>query len=151
MNDERAEFLAGARPQDVVLYFANESVDDPEQLAEHGETVEGGLVLTLPGEQGRSVFQTATGTDPMAFARQASGVEATVDADLLGGHCPDGENGEDGDAESEGHAARFLFAFSEDQKEDMEGLYEKGDVIHAYVQCECGTAYSERWLAGAKQ
>jgi hypothetical protein len=144
MNDERAEFLAGARPQDVVLYFANEAVDDPEQLAEHGETVEGGLVLTLPGEQGRSVFQTATGTDPMAFARQASGVEATVDADLLGGTCPD-----EGDDDT--HDARFLFAFSEDQKEDMEGLYERGDVIHAYVQCECGTAYSERWLAGAKQ
>jgi hypothetical protein len=65
MNDERAEFLAGARPQDVVLYFANDAVDDPEQLATHGESVEGGLVLTLEGSQGRSVFGTATGTDPM--------------------------------------------------------------------------------------
>jgi hypothetical protein len=144
MNDERAEFLAGARPQDVVLYFSNDAVDDPEQLAEHGESVEGGLVLTLEGSQGRSVFGTATGTDPMGFAKQASSVEGTVDPDLLGGTCPEDEAGES-------HAARFLFAFAEEQKDDMEGLYAKGDVIHAYVQCECGTAYSERWLAGAKQ
>lgn len=139
MNAERAEFLAGERPEEVVIYLAQEAVDDPESLAAHGESVEDGLVLTLDGEQGRSVFQTATGTDPMAFARQASGVDGEVDRDLTGGQCPDAEGGD--------HEVRFVFSFAEKQNEAADGLYTEGDVIHAYVQCECGTAYSEKWLA----
>ena len=48
------------------------------------------------------------------------------------------------------HDTRFVFAFAEEQNEEVEGLYNEGDVIHAYVQCTCGTAYSEKWLAGEK-
>jgi hypothetical protein len=141
MDTDRAEFLAGARPDDVVIYVAEEAVDDPESLADHGETVSGGVVLTLDGEQGRSVFATATGTDPMAFARQASGVDGRVDRTLTGGTCPD--EGDGGD-----HGVRFLFSFAERQKEDVEGIYAEGDVIHGYVQCDCGVTYSERWVVG---
>jgi hypothetical protein len=26
------------------------------------------------------------------------------------------------------------------------GVYAEGDVVHAYAQCACGTAYSDRWV-----
>lgn len=138
------EFLAGERPEDVAIYVADSVVDDPGALADHGERRGDGLVLVLDGEQGRSVFQTATGVDPLAFARNASGVEGTIRRDLTGGTCPDDDGTDD-------HEVRFMFCFSETQKDDVEGRYAEGDVVHAYAQCSCGTAYSERWLAGESE
>lgn len=146
MNDRRSAFLDGERPEDVAIYLSNDAVDDPAALAGYGESVEGGLVLVLDGEQGRSVFETATGTGAMAFAGRARGREGRVRRDLTGGECPDAGDGED-DAD-EDHRARFLLAFAEEQKEDMDGPYGEGDVVHAYVACTCGTSYSDRWIAG---
>jgi NADPH-dependent ferric siderophore reductase len=138
---DREQFLAGERPDDVAFFLHEAAVSGIDALAEQGERTDDGVVLVVPGETGRSAFQSATGIDPMAFAREAMGTEGHVDRDLAGGDCPASE----GDG---GHEARLLFAFAEEQNEEVEGLYAEGDVVHAYVACECGQRYSEKWLAG---
>jgi len=151
MTDAREEFLAGQRPEDVAFYVADAAVDDPSTLDEYGERVADGTLIVVEGEAGRSAFQAATGTDAMGFAKQAMANEGEIREDLTGGACPDAEGG-DGDA-GEGdanHTARFVFAFAEEQNEDVGGLYGEGDVIHAYAQCACGAAYSHKWVAGER-
>lgn len=136
-------FLEGETPHHVAAYFADVVLSDPETLAEqpYAEAVEAGVRIVVPGEAGRSAFESATGIDPMDFAGEAMGTEGTIGSDLAGGDCPDDEGGDD-------HEVRIVFAFAEEQNEDVGGLYSKGDVIHAYAQCACGTAYSDKWLAG---
>ena len=84
MSDREA-FLAGERPDDVLMYVADEAVSGIDSLADVGERVEGGAVLVVDGERGRSAFQRATGLDPMAFAREAMDTEGIVDPDCTGG------------------------------------------------------------------
>jgi len=142
-GDDRAAFLAGDRPDDVLIYLADGAVSDPDALASHGERAGDGVVLVLPGERARDVFQRAAGIDPMAFARRAMDTEGAVRADCAGGTCPaDGPGGD--------HRARFVFAFAEEQNEEAGGLYAEGDVIHAYVACACGERYSDKWVAGER-
>jgi len=134
---KREEFLSGERPEDVALYLSQSFVEgDGDGLAKHGESVENGVVLVVEGDQGRSVFKTATGMDAMGFAKQAMGTDGAIARDLSGGDCPEC----DGEAE-------FVFAFAEEQNDEVGDLYAEGDVIHAYGYCECGTAYSEKWVA----
>ena len=141
---DREEFLAGDRSEDVFMYFSEDAVSGIDALAGHGERVDDGVVLVVKGDSDRSAFERATDIDPMAFAKRAMANDGTVDADATGGVCPDTE-------ENDGsHETRFVFAFAEEQNEEVKGLYNEGDVIHAYVQCTCGTAYSEKWLAGEK-
>ncbi|WP_135827606.1 DUF5807 family protein [Halorussus halobius] len=135
---KRDEFLAGERPEDVALYLADSFVDgEGDGLASHGESVGDGTVLVVEGEQGRSVFETATGMDAMGFAKQAMDAEGDIARDLSGGTCPDCEG-----------AVQFVFAFAEAQNEEVGGLYAEGDVIHAYAYCDCGTSFSDKWVAG---
>ncbi|WP_340097854.1 DUF5807 family protein [Salinibaculum salinum] len=141
-ESDRAAFLAGDRPEDVFIYLDEAAVSNPEALEAHGERVDGGIVLVLAGEKARSVFQQAAGIDPMAFAKEAMGTEGTIDADCTGGTCPAG----DGDD----HEARFVFAFAEEQNEEVGDLYAEGDVIHGYVSCACGRAYSDKWVVGQR-
>ncbi|GAA0665288.1 DUF5807 family protein [Natronoarchaeum mannanilyticum] len=155
MTDARKEFLAGQRPEDVAFYVADDAVDDPSTLDEYGERVADGTLIVVEGEAGRSAFQAATGTDAMGFAKQAMGAEGEIHEDLTGGACPDADGGDaDGgdadDSDADGHEARFVFAFAEEQNEDVGGLYGEGDVIHAYAQCACGAAYSHKWVAGER-
>jgi len=138
------QFLAGERPDDVACFLHEAAVSGIDALAEEGERTDDGVVLVVDGEAGRRAFQSVTGVDPMAFAQEAMGTEGAVDRDLTGGTCPDS----DGNGDAGGHEARLIFAFAEAQNEDVEGLYAEGDVIHAYVACECGERYSEKWLAG---
>lgn len=141
MTSDREAFLAGDRPEDVYVFLSSDAVSDPGALADFGEEVEGGIALVMPGDEARSAFQTAVGIDPMAFAKQAMGTEGEVDADLAGGECP---------ADVEEHDTRFVFAFAEEQNDEVGGLYAEGDVIHAYVSCSCGESYSDKWVAGEK-
>ena len=145
---DREQFLAGERPDDVAFFLHEAAVSGIDALAERGERTAEGVVLVVDGEAGRQAFQSATGIDPMAFAQEAMGTEGTVDRDLTGGTCPDSGGDAGGDGDAEGHEARLVFAFAEAQNEDVEGLYAEGDVVHAYVACECGRRYSEKWLAG---
>jgi hypothetical protein len=137
---EREQFLAGERPDDVAIYLAEGVVDDPDALAGYGERLEDGILLVVPGERGRNAFSTATGKDAMAFAKEAMGEEGEIDADLSGGSCPDC-----GDDE-----IRIVFAFAEEPNEEVGGIYAEGTVIHAYAQCSCGAAFSQRWVAGER-
>ncbi|SDR38172.1 DUF5807 family protein [Natronobacterium texcoconense] len=141
MSDLRAreEFLAGDRPDDVALFLADSFVSD-DRLEEFGERVDDGTLIVVDGERGRNAFQAATGTEAMGFARSAMDLEGIVDGDLAGGTCPEtpGDDAED-------HEIQFVFAFAEEQNEDVGGIYAEGDVIHAYAQCSCGVAYSDRW------
>ncbi|MFB6087865.1 MAG: DUF5807 family protein [Haloarculaceae archaeon] len=146
---DREEFLAGDRPEDVFMYFADEAVDGIDALADYGDRVEEGVVLVVEGDSGRSAFQKATGQDPMNFAQRAMQTEGTVDADCTGGQCPAAGH-EAGEGASSDHTARFVFAFAEEQNEEVGGLYAEGAVIHAYVSCSCGEAYSDKWVAGEK-
>ncbi len=84
-----AAFLAGRRPDHVVIVLADELLAEPEALEEYAEPVANGLALVLPGHRGRSVFRRATGHDPMAFARDASDRESPIARDLSGGDCPE--------------------------------------------------------------
>jgi hypothetical protein len=140
---DRTAFLAGERPDDVLMYFAEDAVSGIDALADLGERTERGVVLVVEGERGRSAFESATGLDPMAFAKDAMGTEGTVDTDCTGGTCPAAEAGGD-------HAARYVFAFAEAQNEEAGGLYADGDVVHAYVACSCGETYADKWVAGER-
>ena len=137
MTDPREEFLAGERPDDVALFLADSYVSD-DRLEEFGERVEEGVLIVVDGESGRNAFRAATGTEAMQFAKSAMELEGTIDDDLAGGRCPEVPG--DGD-----HAVQFVFAFAEEQNEDVGGIYAEGDVVHAYAQCTCGTAYSDKW------
>jgi hypothetical protein len=137
METDREEFLAGERPTDVHVFLSEDAVGDLEALESHGERVENGIALVMDGEQARDVFRRTTGIDPMGLAQEAMGTEGSVADDCAGATCPDG----DGD----GHAPDFVFAFAEEQNEEVGGIYAEGPVIHAYVSCECGTRYSEKW------
>lgn len=139
-ESKREEFLAGERPDDVAIYLAEGVVDDPDALSAYGERLEDGVLLVVPGESGRNAFSTATGKDAMAFAKEAMGEEGEIDADLTGGRCP-----ACGDEE-----IRIVFAFAEEPNEEVGGIYAEGTVIHAYAQCACGTAFSQRWVAGER-
>ncbi|WP_101294019.1 DUF5807 family protein [Halegenticoccus soli] len=137
------EFLAGDRPDDVALFLTHEYLDEQGKIANYGEDVENGVVLVVPGDEGRQMFAAGTGTDAMRFAQGAMGTEGEIDPDLGGGECPEAEPGEN-------HSVKFVFAFAEERNEEIGGIYAEGDVIHAYAQCECGTAYSDRWIAGER-
>ena len=139
MESNREAFLAGERPSDVHIYLSEDAVSNLDALDAHGERVEGGIVLVMDGERARSVFQSATGIDPLALAQEAMGTEGDVDPDCTGGTCPAADGGD--------HSARFVFAFAEAQNEDIGGLYAEGSVIHTYVACACGQRYSEKWVA----
>jgi hypothetical protein len=141
MSERREAFLAGELPEDVALYLSDSFVDDPGALGDHGELVEGGVLLVVDGDAGRSVFRTATGSEAMTFTKEAMDRESPVDRGLTGGTCPDAGNGGD-------HEALFLFAFAEEQHEEVGGIYAEGDVMHAYARCDCGASYSDRWVVG---
>lgn len=136
---EREAFLSGRRPDDVHIYLHEDVLSNPEALADHGEPVEGGMVLLLDGADARDIFQKATGIDPMALASDARSTDGDVDRDCAGATCPvgDGRN----------HHPRLIFAFAEQQNEEVGGLYAEGPVVHAYVACACGERYSDRWVA----
>jgi len=142
---DREEFLAGERPDDVLLYFSDEATSGIESLVDLGERVEGGAVLVVDGEEGRGAFQAATGLDPMGFAKDAMSNEGTVDPDCTGGTCPATEERPD-----DPHEARFAFAFAEEQNEEVGDIYAEGDVVHAYVSCTCGESYSDKWVVGER-
>jgi hypothetical protein len=139
IGDARRAFLAGDRPDEILIYLREDGIADPEQLADLGERTDDGVVLVLPGAEGRQAFESATGLDPMSFAGSAMETEGHVHRDATGGDCPEG----DGDD----HGARFIFAFAEAQNTEVGGQYAEGDVIHAYAACDCGTTYSEKWVA----
>ena len=139
MTNAREGFLAGERPDDVALFLADSYVSD-DRLEQFGDRVEDGVLIVVDGERGRSAFQAATGTQAMEFAKSAMDLEGEIDDDLSGGSCPEASDGED-------HAVQFVFAFAEEQNEDVGGIYAEGDVVHAYAKCTCGTAYSDRWNA----
>lgn len=138
----REAFLAGERPEDVALYLSESFVDNVESLAEQGQRTEDGVVLVVDGDRGRSVFKSMTGMDAMDFAGSAMQNPGTIDHDLTGGECPNAADG------AQEHDPQFTFAFAEEQNEEVGGLYAEGDVVHAYVYCSCGTAYSDKWGAG---
>ncbi|WP_049889375.1 DUF5807 family protein [Natronolimnohabitans innermongolicus] len=139
MTDVRAEFMAGDRPEDVALFLADSYVSD-DRFKQFGERVEDGVVIVVGGERGRGAFEAATGTEAMQFAKTAMELEGDVDDDLAGGNCPEDDGSDD-------HEVQFVFAFAEEQNEDIGGLYADGDVIHAYAKCTCGAAYSDKWNA----
>jgi hypothetical protein len=138
-----SEFLAGDRLEDVALYLAEEQLDEAGKLAQVGDQQEnGGVVLVVPGDQGRKMFSAGTGTDAMAFAKDAMGEAGSVDRNLAGGECPAGDGAD--------HEVQFTFAFAEAENPEVGGMYADGDVIHAYAQCACGAAYSEKWVVGSR-
>ena len=141
--DARQAFLAGDRPDEVAIYVADKHLTENHVLPTEGEDVDGGVVLVVPGEEGRAAFEQGTGLDPMRFAGAAMDRSGEINPDLAGGVCPEA----DGDGE---HVVEFVFAFAEAQNEEVGGLYADGDVIHAYAHCSCGVNFSHKWLAGSR-
>ena len=135
------EFLAGERPDDVALYLSESFLDADSRLRKVGEQTDGGVVVVVDGDTGRSAFSAGTGMDAMEFAQTAMGTDGEIADDLSGGYCPDAH-----DADSADHDTEFVFAFAEEQNEDVGGLYAEGAVVHAYAHCACGTSYSDRWV-----
>ncbi|MFB6163290.1 MAG: DUF5807 family protein [Halococcoides sp.] len=142
---DQAGFLAGRCPGHVAIYLADETVTDQGSIESFGERVDGGVILVVEGDRGRSAFETAIGEDPMAFARSAGDRDGTVDRDLTGGTCPEATDADDG-TDADAHRAQVIFAFVQEQLDDAEGPYTEGDVLHAYVRCACGVDYSEKWI-----
>ncbi|MFC6940988.1 DUF5807 family protein [Salinirubellus sp. GCM10025818] len=136
-----AAFRRGERVDDVCIYLHEEGVGNVEALSEMGIRTDDGVLLVMPGEEGRAAFQRATSLDPMDFAGMAMDTDGEIDEDLTGGNCPDAGDGAD-------HYVKFVFAFAEAHHPEMEGLYAEGDVIHGYAACACGKTYSEKWIAG---
>ncbi|MFB6299687.1 MAG: DUF5807 family protein [Halobacteriales archaeon] len=137
-RSDLAAFLAGERSDEVAFFLSEDVVSDPDSLGEYA--VDGGVLLVVDGERGRRLFGDLTGADAMGFAQTAMGRTGSIDDDLTGGACPDGPGDE--------HRVRIVFAFAEEQNDEVDGIYSEGDVIHAYAQCACGAAYSDRWLVG---
>ena len=89
----------------------------------------------------------------MALASAAMDVEGRISLVDFAGECPTADGGgTTGERvmNREEHAPRLVFAFAEEQNPEVGGLYAEGDVLHAYAVCECGTAYSDRWVAGER-
>jgi len=143
MNGDRyGAFLAGDRPDDILVYLHEEGIGSVEDLLEVGIRVEDGVVLVLPGDDGQAAFESATGLDAMEFAGTAMERDGDIDDDCTGGACPDAESGGE-------HYVKFVFAFAEAENEAVGGLYAEGDVVHGYAACACGATYSDRWVASA--
>lgn len=140
---KREEFLAGERVEDIAFFLHEDSVGNVDALSDYAEEVGEGVVLVLDGDQGRSAFKSATGLDPMALAKRAMGTDGDISHDLTGGVCPNAD-----EEPEEDHTTKFVFAFAEEQNEEVGGIYGKGDVVHAYAVCTCGEAYSEKWVVG---
>jgi len=157
-DGSRSAFLAGERPDDVLVYLAARAVSDVETLAAHGERVNEGIAFVLNAERGRRVAKRAMGTDPMDLAKRAMDRDGTIDLVAFRGDCPatggdthsDPNGSEDPDSPDDTertHVLRQVFAFAEERNAEAGGIYAEGDVIHAYAVCSCGTAYSDRWVA----
>ncbi|MEF8779495.1 MAG: DUF5807 family protein [Haloferacaceae archaeon] len=138
-------FLAGDRLDDVALFVSDAHLDESGRIANVGESVDGGVVLVVPGDDGRRAFASGTGMDAMDFAKGAMATDGTISPRLDGGECPAAEPPTEGD-----HHVEFVFAFAEGRNEEVGGLYAEGDVIHAYAQCSCGESYSHKWIAGER-
>ncbi|WP_253737678.1 DUF5807 family protein [Halohasta salina] len=137
-------FLAGERLDDVAIYIDDGLLGDDHSLGDAGTAVDTGIVLVVPGEAGRNAFQQATGIGAMEFAKEAMDRDGEIEAALDGGVCPaDGDGAE--------HTIEFVLSFAEAQNEEVGGLYEEGDVIHAYAHCSCGVNFSQKWLAGSRE
>lgn len=122
------------------MFVAREAASDA--LSARGLETDRGVLLVLPGEQGRQAFSAGTGLDAMDFAGQAMSREGRVATTLDRGDCPDaGET-------DEPHVVEFLLAFAEAENPSVGGQYAEGDVVHAYARCVCGAAYSDRWTVG---
>jgi len=141
--DKLQGFLAGERLDDVAIYIDEGQLGDDHNLGDAGMEVDTGIVLVVPGEAGRNAFQGATGIGAMEFAKEAMGRDGEIESTLAGGVCPD----DDGDD----HNIEFILSFAEAQNEEVGGLYEEGDVIHAYAHCSCGVNFSHKWLAGSRE
>ena len=144
--DKLEQFLAGERLDDVAIHIDEGQLGDDHNLGSAGSEVDTGIVLVVPGEAGRNAFQAATGIGAMEFAKEAMGRDGEIESRLAGGVCPDG----DGD-DSEPHNIEFVLSFAEAKNEEVGGMYEDGDVIHAYAHCSCGVNFSQKWLAGSRQ
>ncbi|GGL69670.1 DUF5807 family protein [Halocalculus aciditolerans] len=142
MTNALDEFLDGDRVEDVAVYLSESTVGDLGALAEYGVDVDDGIVLVLPGDQGRSAFKRVSGMDAMDFAGRAMDTDGDIDRDLASGECPS----KHADEPDDDHRVKLGFAFAEEQNEEVGGLYAEGAVVHAYAYCTCGTAYSDRWL-----
>ncbi|MFB6133998.1 MAG: DUF5807 family protein [Halanaeroarchaeum sp.] len=143
MTADRVEaFRRGDRPDDVALYLAGETVSDLEELLAqpYAQKAGDGVIIVTEGDRGRAVFEQFTGEEAMTFTGAAMQRDGTIAPSLAGGRCPDDEGGTD-------HDPVFVFSFVEEQNEDVGGLYADGDVVHAYAQCSCGTAYADKWIA----
>lgn len=140
---ELDEFLAGERLEDVVIFLSDAFLEADSALYDMGTETDDGVVLVVAGDKGRQAFQAGTGMEAMQFAKTAMGAEGTIDPELSGGVCPDADEGEDHDVE-------FVFAFAEEENPEVGGLYEEGDVVHAYAHCACGENYSHKWVVGSR-
>jgi hypothetical protein len=142
-----AAFLRGERPEDIAIYLPAETLSGTDELRQQAfaEETDDGVMLVVPGEEGQAMFEEVTGTDPMTFAGSAMGTPGHIDGDLTGGECPNAIEG------PQEHAVRFIFAFAEEQNEDVGGIYAEGDVIHAYAQCACGETYTDKWVVGERE
>jgi len=143
--DKLDGFLAGERLDDVAIYINKSQLGDDHNLGSAGTEVDSGIVLVIPGEAGRNAFEQATGIGAMEFAKEAMGQNGEIESTLAGGICPD-----DG-ADDANHDIEFVLSFAEAQNEEVGGMYEEGDVIHAYAHCSCGVNFSQKWLAGSRE
>ncbi|RAW44555.1 hypothetical protein DQW50_13980 [Halorubrum sp. 48-1-W] len=142
-------FLAGDRLDDVVFYVSDAFLDDDSRLRAVGTETDGGVLLVLDGETGRSAFQAGTGMGAMEFAKEAMAAEGEIARSLDGGECPfAGDADDEGEDTDDDHEVRFVFAFAEGENPEVGGLYAEGDVIHAYAHCTCGESYSRKWVVG---
>jgi hypothetical protein len=143
MSEEKSAlydaFRRGERPEDILIYLHEEGVGSIDDLLDIGTRVEDGVILVLPGDDGKAAFESATGLDAMDFAGMAMQTDGDIAEDCTSGHCPDAGDDEE-------HYVKFVFAFAEEQNEAVGGIYAEGDVIHAYAACACGTTYSDKWV-----
>jgi hypothetical protein len=135
-------FLEGDRPEDILIYLHEEGVGSIDDLLDIGTRVGEGVVLVLPGEDGKAAFESATGLDAMDFAGMAMQTDGEISEDCTSGTCPNASEEDDDE-----HYVKFVFAFAEEQNEAVGGIYAEGDVLHAYAACACGTTYSDKWVA----
>lgn len=144
-------FLYGGRPPgETAVYEAVEP--SKSSLSNIAEGLDGSATSRRSSRAGRPSPSPSYSTTPWSMTPRLSRATLTpsgaagdhdgrVERDLSAGDCPDAE------ADPGGYEARLVFAFAEAQNESVGELYAEGPVIHAYVQCACGTRYEDKWVA----
>jgi hypothetical protein len=134
------QFVAGNRPEHVMLFQRDGTGPLSDNAQELGHEVADGTVIVAPAVMAQEIVSEVLSPSPTEFTDRAREREGEIESFLTAGTCPDA--GEDDGK----HLLEQLFAFVQPEDQSLGEMYAKGDVMHAYAQCSCQAHYSDKWV-----